>query len=81
MDSSFVSVENALKSPTSLKTRGNLICTKHAINVKCDECGKEFGAKRNLKCHKKVKHETFQKDRSKNSNTSVGEGNGNDRLL
>ena len=47
-------------------------------NVKCDECGKEFGAKRNLKCHKKVKHETFQKDRSQNSNTSVGDGNGND---
>ena len=47
-------------------------------NVKCDEWGKEFGAKRNLKRHKKVKHETFQKDRSQNSNTSVGDGNGND---
>ena len=47
-------------------------------NVKCDECGKEFGAKRNLNGHKKVKHETFQKDRSQNSNTSVGDGNGND---
>ena len=47
-------------------------------NVKCDQCGKEFGATRNLKCHKKVKHETFQKDRSQNSNTSVGDGNGND---
>ena len=33
MDSSFVPVENALKSPTSLKTRGNLICKKHAIKT------------------------------------------------
>ena len=47
-------------------------------NVKCDQCGKEFGAKRNLKLHKKVKHEQFQKDRSQNSNTSVEDGNGND---
>ena len=47
-------------------------------NVKRDECRKEFGAKGNLKRHKKVKHETFQKDRSQNSNTSVGDGNGND---
>ena len=47
-------------------------------NVKCDACGKEFGAKRNLKRHKRVKHEGFQKDTSQNSNTSVGDGNGND---
>ena len=46
-------------------------------NVKCDTCGKEFDAKRNLKRHKKVKHEGFQKDTSQNSNTSVGDGNGN----
>ena len=47
-------------------------------NVKCDECGKEFCAKRNLKRHKKVKHEVYQKDTSQNSNTSVRDGNVND---
>ena len=47
-------------------------------NVKCDACGKQFGAKRNLKRHKKVKNEVYQKDTSQNSNTSVGDGNGND---
>ena len=29
----IVSVANALKKPTSSKTRGNLICTKHAIKT------------------------------------------------
>ena len=47
-------------------------------NVKCDACGKEFGAKRNLKRHKRVKHEGFHKDTSQNSNTSVRDDNGND---
>ena len=38
----------------------------------------EFGAKRNLKRHKRVKHEGFHKDTSQNSNTSVRDDNGND---
>ena len=32
-DSSSVSADNALRSPTSLKTRGNLKCTKNAIKT------------------------------------------------
>ena len=47
-------------------------------NVRYDECGKEFGAKRNLLRHNKVKHAGFQKDTRPNSNTSLGESNGND---
>ena len=67
------------KKPNIFKNQRQLDMHKTCHqNVKCDECGKEFGAKRNLKRHKKVKHETFQKDRSQNSNTSVGDGNGND---
>ena len=41
-------------------------------NVKCDECRKEFGTKRNLKRHKKVKHETFKKIEAK-TQTQVSE--------
>ena len=67
------------KKPNIFKNQRQLDMHKTCHqNVKCDQCGKEFGAKRNLKLHKKVKHEQFQKDRSQNSNTSVEDGNGND---
>ena len=66
------------KKPNIFKNQRQLDMHKTCHqNVKCDKCGKEFDAKRNLKRNKKVKHETFQKDRSQNSNTSVGDGNGN----
>ena len=38
---------------------------------------KRIWCQKNLKRHKKVKHEGFQKDRSQTSNTSVGDGNEN----
>ena len=50
--------------------------TCHA-SEKCQECGKIFGAKRNLKRHKKKKHQKEQADLSVNSNHSDGDRNGN----
>ena len=50
--------------------------TCHA-SEKCEECGKIFGAKRNLKRHKKKKHQKEQPDLSVNSNHSDGDRNGN----
>ena len=50
--------------------------TCHA-SEKCEECGKIFGAKRNLKRHKKKKHQKEQADLSVNSNHSDGDRNGN----
>ena len=49
--------------------------TCHA-NEKCEECGKVYGAKRNLRRHKKKKHQKEQ-DLSVNSNCSDGDRNGN----
>ena len=50
--------------------------TCHA-SEKCEECGKIFGAKRNLKRHEKKKHQKEQVDLSVNSNHSDGDRNGN----
>ena len=50
--------------------------TCHA-SEKCEECGKIFGAKRNLRRHEKKKHEKEQVDLSVNSNHSDGDRNGN----
>ena len=48
-----------------------------SASEKCEECGKVFGAKRNLKRHKKNKHQKEQADLSVNSNHSDGDRNGN----
>ena len=62
------------KKPNIFKNQRQLDMHKTCHqNVKCDEWGKEFGAKRNLNLNL---NGTFQKDGSQNSNTSVGDGNG-----
>ena len=50
--------------------------TNHA-SEKCKECGKIFGAKRNLRRHEKKKHQKDQVDLSVNSNHSEGDANEN----
>ena len=50
--------------------------TNHA-SEKCTECGKIFGAKRNLRRHEKKKHQKDQVDLSVNSNHSEGDANEN----
>ena len=66
------------KKPISFpnQTRLDKHKTCHA-SEKCEECGKIFGAKRNLKRHKKKKHQKEQADLSVNSNHSDGDRTGN----
>ena len=66
------------KKPISFpnQTRLDKPKTYHA-SEKCEECGKVFGAKRNLKRHKKKKHQKEQADLSVNSNHSDGDRNRN----
>ena len=66
------------KKPISFPNQSRL--DKHKIchaSEKCEECGKIFGAKRNLKRHKKKKHQKEHADLSVNSNHSDGDRNGN----
>ena len=66
------------KKPSSFPNQPRLDKHKtcHA-SEKCTECGKIFGAKRNLRRHEKKKHQKDQVDLSVNSNHSEGDANEN----